>query len=97
VAVEPDHPSLGADGRQLHEYVRARRHAPVIADFCNKIGPKRTFVSRCGMSAFGGNVLQNSLLHCERATIESWWTARRINVAHFRLKLNQCFASSPSK
>src|SRR4029450_13327099 len=31
-------PGSGADDRQLLEYVRARRHAPVVADFCNKIG-----------------------------------------------------------
>src|SRR5262245_48065153 len=41
------------------------------------------------MSAFGGNVLQNSLLHCERATIESGWAARRINIAHFHLLSSQ--------
>ena len=32
------------------------------------IGPKQTWASAPQMSAFGGNVLQNSLLHCERAT-----------------------------
>ena len=33
-------PRYGADGRQLA--LRASRHAAVIADFCNKIGTKRT-------------------------------------------------------
>jgi hypothetical protein len=32
-------------------------------------------MSHPSMSALPPNVLQNSLLHCERATIESWWTA----------------------
>jgi hypothetical protein len=30
------------DGKRLLKEVRAGRHAPVIADFCNKIGPKQT-------------------------------------------------------
>jgi hypothetical protein len=47
---------------------------------------------RANVHYWGGN----ALLHCERATIESWLTARRINVAHFRLMLNQCFASANS-
>jgi hypothetical protein len=58
---------------------------------------RRTFCDAGAMSALPPIVLQNSLLHCERATIESYWAARRINIAHFRLMLNQCFASSPSK
>src|SRR5262249_18170839 len=49
-------PHYRADGRQLLEYVRARCHAPVIADFCNKIGPKRTSTTAPHMSAFGGKV-----------------------------------------
>ena len=49
------------------------------------------------MSAISPNVLQNSLLHCDRAIIESDWTVRRINVAHFRLILNQCCARYPLK
>jgi len=60
-------------------------------------GPKRTFRSRSQMSAFRGNVLQNSLPHGDSATIESDWTSRRINIARFRLILNQCCARYPLK
>jgi hypothetical protein len=37
-------------------------------------------------------VLQNSLPHGDSAIIESDWTSRRINIAHFHLILNQCCA-----
>ena len=49
------------------------------------------------MSALPPNVLQNSLPHCDSAIIESDWTVRRINVAHFRLILNQYCARYPLK
>jgi len=49
------------------------------------------------MSALGPNVLQNSLPHCDSATIESSSMARRINVAHFCLILNQCCVCCPLK
>jgi len=49
------------------------------------------------MSVFCVNLLQNSLLHCDSAIIESDWTVRRINVAHFRLILNQYCARYPLK
>ena len=61
------------------------------------IGTKRTCASALQMSAFGGNVLQNSLPHCDSAIIESDWTVRQINVAHFRLILNQYCARYPLK
>jgi hypothetical protein len=31
-----------ADGRRLTQEIRASRNALLIADFCNKIGPKPT-------------------------------------------------------
>jgi len=49
------------------------------------------------MSALPPNVLQNSLPHCDSATIESSSMARRINVAHFCLILNQCCVCCPLK
>ena len=49
------------------------------------------------MSALPPNVLQNSLPHCDSAIIESDWTVRQINVAHFRLILNQYCARYPLK
>ena len=42
-------------------------------------------------------MLQNSLPHCDSATIESSSMARRINVAHFCLILNQCCVCCPLK
>ena len=49
------------------------------------------------MSALPPNVLQNSLPHGDSATIESDWTSRRLNIARFRLILNQCCARYPLK
>jgi hypothetical protein len=43
-----------SSAQRLLKEVRAGRHAPVITDFCNKIGTKRTFSCRPAMSAFGG-------------------------------------------
>jgi hypothetical protein len=61
------------------------------------LGPKQTCLVAPHMSAFRGNVLQNSLPHCDSAIIESDWTVGRINVAHFRLILNQYCARYPLK
>ena len=61
------------------------------------LGHKRTFAVQKRMSALPPNVLQNSLPHCDSAIIESDWTVRRINVAHFRLILNQYCARYPLK
>src|SRR5262245_63302825 len=47
--------------------------------------PKVAIRNTASNVRFGGNVLQNSLLHCDNAIIESDWTVQRINVAHFRL------------
>jgi len=65
------------------------------AEFVDQV--TRDAKNRRGTSALGSNVLQNSLPHCDSAIIESDWTMRRINVAHFRLILNQCCARNPLK
>ena len=37
-----DHPLLGSGWQTANQESRASGHAPVIADFCNKIGTQRT-------------------------------------------------------
>jgi hypothetical protein len=61
-------------------------------------------MSHPSMSALPPNVLQNSLLHCERATIESWWTATNQRCAlssdvewMFRPPQNSFATHSPQK
>ena len=45
MAAVSDHPLLGSGWQAIKKVVLAG-YAPVIADFCNKIDPKRTFFAK---------------------------------------------------